>query len=111
MGRTLDPGSLQVSATHLDATWLPDRRRARLQAWWLRLHAPGAGLYAGVAERWTDGANFRPGGQAEPRIAAAVAEDGGRALRVAWEGGGGEVYSPDELWRAAYESDPADAVR
>ena len=113
MGSTIDPGSLAVAATHVDATWAPQGRRVRLHAYWLRLLAAGSGRYAGVAERWTDGANFHPDPDAaarDERIAAAEAAADGRTLRVRWEDGTTHHFAAEEIWQRAFEADPAARV-
>jgi alpha-ketoglutarate-dependent taurine dioxygenase len=112
MGLTIDPRSLAVAGTHLDATFAPEGRRVRFQAYWLRLLAAGPGRYAGVAGRWTDGANFHPDDDAlgGDRIAGAEVDDDGAGLRVAWAGGGADRFSAGDLWRHAFEADPAEAV-
>jgi gamma-butyrobetaine dioxygenase len=110
MPPTIDPASLAVAGTHLDAAWAPGGRRVRLHSFWLRLLATDGGRYAGVAERWTDGANFLPGAGGDERIAAAEVAEGGEALRVTWEDGSSHLFPCELLWRRAFEADPADGV-
>lgn len=88
-------------------------RSLRFYSYWLRLYSGDSDLYRGVADRWTDGANFhaRTLDADESRVIEAGIPDGADQLEVLWDDGQRRLFSLDWLWRAALEPDPVKRVQ
>jgi hypothetical protein len=97
-----------VAGTYLDVVGNSGRKRALLYSYWLKLQ--GAERYAGVAPRWTDGANFYPDeipiDEGDRIEAAEVGADG--VLRVSWRDGTAVQLSAEQVRRAVDNADAAD---
>jgi alpha-ketoglutarate-dependent taurine dioxygenase len=99
-----------VAGTHVDVAWGPGGKRTRLYSYWLKLQGAPSERYAGVAARWTDGANFHPDEipiDEGDRIEAAEIGGGG-ALRVRWHDGTAVQLSAEQVRCAVDNADAAD---
>jgi len=103
--------SARPSLDHVDLTW-SDGRVAALASFWLKLQTTTSTAYVGIAERWTDGANFHPPDDSirdDDRIADARVE--GDYLTVRWDDGSQHRFSAGGLWQRVFAADPAEAIK
>lgn len=107
--RPFDLSTVVVAGTHVDVAWGSGANFTRLYSYWLKLQGARSERYAGVAARWTDGANFHPDEipiDEGDRIEAA--EIVGSALRVRWRDGTAVQLSAEQVRRAVDNADAAD---